>query len=352
MQNRNARLNPWRLAVLCVSGVLLLVPVWLAVRYREALAVALLPFLISLVLAYLLSPVIFWMEQKRISRSAAIIALYLVFSVIILVFCLRVMPTLLDDLQDLAKELPRYTMQLQKQVDHLQEHYRSFNLPPSAREIIDRNIAGMEQFLNAQLEQAYRLLLDWFGRVLLLLLVPILTYYLLRDEELLKKWVMNLFPAPARDRFRALCEEINRILGAFIRGTVLVSLVVGLLYYAMFVITGLNFPLILAFIGGVTNLIPLVGPVIGAVPALLVAILDSPVQVLRVLILITVIQQVESQFIYPSIIGRCTGFHPLVVILALLIGAKLYGFAGLLLAMPAAIILRIVTEHLLEAWQD
>lgn len=352
MKNELARLSPWRLALLGVLGAVFVGLAWGAVRYREALAVVLLPFLVSLFLAYLLSPVVFLMERRRISRPAAIITLYLVFVIIIFVFCVRVMPSLLDDLQKLLDELPCYVGRVQGMIDHWQAHYRRFNLPPNIREIVDNNIAGMERVLTAQLERVYQLLLDLFSRALLLLLVPILTYYLLRDEEMFKKRIMFFLPAVLRPRFQGLCEEINRILGAFIRGAILVSLVVGLLYYVVFVIIGLNFPLILAFIGGVTNLIPLIGPILGAVPALLVAILDSPVQVLRVLVLIVVIQQVESQLIFPSIIGRCTGFHPLVVILALLIGAKLYGFAGLLLAMPAAIIIHIIIQHLFKAWRD
>ena len=352
MKNGAVRLPPWRLAVLCLLGVLFLGLAWGAVRYREALSVVLLPFLVSLVLAYLLSPVVFLMERRRISRTAAIISLYLVFAIAVFIFCVRVMPSLLDDLQKLVVELPRYAGRLQEIIDYLQENYRRFNLPPNIREIVDNNIAGVEQVLTAQLERAYQFLLDLFSRVLLLLLVPILTYYLLRDEELLKKRVMLFLPAAVRPRFLAVCEEINRILGAFIRGAILVSLVVGLLYYTAFIIIGLDFPLILAFIGGITNLIPFIGPIIGAVPALLVAILESPLQVLRVLALIAVIQQVESQLIYPSIIGRSTGFHPLVVILALLVGVRLFGFVGLLLAIPAAIILRIVAAHLLEAWRS
>lgn len=344
------RLPPRRLALLGLTGAFFLALLWGAVRYREALSVVLTPFLVSLALAYLLSPAVAMMERRRISRTASIISLYLVFAIVVLIFCVRVMPPLLDDLQKLAMELPRYAVRLQEIIDYLQENYRRFNLPPNIREIVDNNIAGMERALSAQLERTYSFLLGLFSRVLLLLLVPVLTYYLLRDEEPLKKRLVQAIPGAARPRFLAACGEINKALGSFIRGSILVSLVVGLLSYTAFIIIGLDFPLILAFIAGITNLIPFIGPIIGAIPVLMVSLLESPLQAFRALALIVIVQQVESQFIYPLIIGRSTGFHPLVVILTLLVGARLFGFAGLLLAMPVAIILRIIAAHLLDAW--
>lgn len=352
MKNGILRLPLWRLAVICLLGALFLILAWGALRYRDALSVVLMPFAVSLVMAYLLSPVVSMMERRRISRTAAIIALYLVFAIIVLIFCVRVMPPLLEDLQELALELPLYAQRLQEIVDYLQDNYRRFNLPPHVREIVDSNITGLEQSLTWQLERAYRFLLSLFSRALLLLLVPILTYYLLRDEEHLKRRLVHVIPAAARPRFLSALGDINKALGAFFRGAILVSLAVGLLYYAAFLIIGLDFPLILAVIGGITNLIPFIGPIIGAVPAFLMAILESPLQAVRVLALIVIIQQLESQLIYPLIIGRSTGFHPLAVILALLVGARLFGFVGLLLAMPVAIILRIVAGHLLDAWQS
>jgi predicted PurR-regulated permease PerM len=114
-------------------------------------------------------------------------------------------------------------------------------------------------------------------------------------------------------------------------------------------ILGVAFPLVLAIIVGITNLIPYIGPIIGAVPALLVALLEQPLLALKVLILIIVVQQVESQLITPYVIGRSVRMHPLAIILALLLAGKLFGIVGLILAIPTVIVLRILGKHLLLA---
>ena len=146
----------------------------------------------------------------------------------------------------------------------------------------------------------------------------------------------------------ALAAEIDEALGAFVRGALLVSVAVGLLSYLGFLVLGLKFSLFLAIIVVITNLIPYIGPIIGTVPAALVALLDSPLKALEVVILIFAVQQVESCLITPYVIGRSVKLHPLVIILVLLLGGKLFGLAGLILALPAAIMLRIIALHLLR----
>lgn len=327
---------------------MVLLLVWV-VYVRQSLLMVLTPFLLSLVSAYLLSPVVQYMERRMISRSMAIIVIYLLFAIVIFVFCVGVMPLFLDDLQELMLQLPDYAERLQEIFAHMQEDYRRFNLPDYVRELIDNNIAGAGELLTIQLERSYNFLIDLFSRVLLLLLVPILTYYFLRDEAALKEKLISLFPYRARRRLINLAVEIDTALGAYIRGALLISLAVGLMTYIGLLILGVNFPLVLAIIVGITNLIPYIGPIIGAVPALLLALLEQPLLTLKVLILIIVVQQVESQLITPYVIGRSVRMHPLAIILALLLAGKLFGIVGLILAIPAAIILRILAKHLLPA---
>ncbi|NLC51044.1 MAG: AI-2E family transporter, partial [Firmicutes bacterium] len=125
----------------------------------------------------------------------------------------------------------------------------------------------------------------------------------------------------------------------------IISVLVGIMTYLGFLFLGLDFALFLGLLNGTTNLIPFIGPFIGAVPAVGVALLDSPALALRVLILIIVIQQLESQVISPQLLGRSLGFHPLFVIFALLLGGHLAGFRCLLFALPLATALRIFFKH-------
>jgi len=349
VKEKISQLKPWQQGLLLLAGGLLIVlfVIWL-IRVRQALLSALAPLLFSFIAAYLLAPLVNSMERRRISRPVAILVLYLIFAIVIFIFCVRVVPLFLSDLQDLARQLPRYAADLQEFLRRMEESYRRFNLPPNTREIIDYNINALSGALAAQVERFYNMILSLFSSAVIFLLVPVLTYYLLRDESSFIKRFLYLFPPGWRRSINAAAEEINIALGAFIRGTLLVSFAVAALTYAGFLFLKVRFPLVLAIIIGITNLIPFIGPIIGAIPAWLVAFLDSPLLSLKVILMIVVVQQVESQLIAPVIIGRSARLHPLTIILALLLGGKLFGFIGLLLAVPAALVLRVLGKHLLN----
>lgn len=353
MKDKISRLKPWQQGLLFLIGGLFIVllVIWV-IKVRQALFSAMAPFLAALIIAYLLAPLVNCMERRRISRPVAIAVLYLVFAIVIFIFCVRVVPLFLDDLQELVRQLPSYAADLQRFLHRMEEGYRSFNLPPNTREIVENNIDAISEALAAQLERFYNLILSLFSSAIIFLLVPVLTYYFLRDEISFKKGLLFLFPPGYRRIITAAAEEINSALGAFIRGTLLVSFAVAGLTYAGFLLLGVRFPLVLAIVFGITNLIPFIGPIIGVIPAWLVAFLDAPLLSLKVILLIVIIQQVESQLIAPVIISRSARLHPLAIILALLLGGKLFGFTGLLLAVPAALVLRILGKHLLILWRS
>ena len=180
MPSKFSGMSPWRRnAILIAAGVLALLLLLWIIRVRESLFMVLTPFLAALILAYILAPVMHFMDRRGISRSLGIAVIYLLFAILVFVLCVRVIPLLLDDIQELVKRLPEYAAGFQKFTRHLQDDYRRFNLPPNVREVIDNNIQGLVKTLTAQLEQTYNFLIDLFGRVLLFLLVPVLTYYFL-----------------------------------------------------------------------------------------------------------------------------------------------------------------------------
>ncbi|NMA92886.1 MAG: AI-2E family transporter [Firmicutes bacterium] len=347
MTNKLARMPRWqKIGAFAVLGVLLLLLLIGIYRYRSSLLLVALPFVISLVLAYLLSPLVLLMEQRRISRKVAIAVIYLLFALFIFIAWVRVVPLLAVELQSLGSELPGYLEQLQNIISRFQDSYRQFNLPSNIREMMDKNLDGLGDLFSARLERLYQSAVEVIGCTLLLLLVPVLTYYFLRDEQNLKRALIRRVPGKYRHSFLAIARDINCSLGAFLRGSLLVSFAVGLLTYICFLIIRLDFPLVLAGITGIMNLIPIIGPVIGALPALLIALLQSPFQALKVTLILVIIQQVEAQLIYPLIIGRSIGFHPLTIIFALLLAGKLFGFMGLILALPVIIVFRIFFRHL------
>jgi predicted PurR-regulated permease PerM len=156
---------------------------------------------------------------------------------------------------------------------------------------------------------------------------------------------LRLLPKKQRIEGRKILSDMDSKLSSYIQGQILVSLCVGVLMFAGFLIIGIDYALILALVAMFTNVIPFVGPWIGTVPALIVALIDSPVMVGKVLIVIIVVQQFESNFISPQIMGKKMAIHPLTIILLLIVAGRFAGIIGMLLAVPTYAVCKVVVSH-------
>lgn len=315
-------------------------------RHRETFYLVLTPFVIALVIAYILNPLVDFMEKRRLSRALAILVIYTVFGLIVLVICLRFLPNLLDDLQGIAANFPHYARETHERFLNFQDNYRRFNLPPPVLEIIEQNIASIESALVSRLENITAFIISFFNSLLIIILVPIFTFFIIRDKEDIKLFIIQAFPPHARQRLTIIGKEIDSAIGRYLRGMVLVSFLVGLTVYLGLLFLDVKYALFLGFLNGATNFIPIIGPFIGGIPAVIVAFVSSPVLAIKVTALMLIIQQVEGNLIAPLIFSHSLKFHPLVIILLLLVAGKLFGFAGLLFVLPVAATLRIVSKHL------
>ncbi len=335
-------------AVISLFVVFLGLVLWFFYIYGPGLLHILSPFLFSLLLAYLLSPLIALLEKRRVSRTMAILLVYVVFGIVIYLFGVGILSSLLREFQELVEDLPRYAEQLRVFMDKIGDEYRRFNIPPGVREMIDDNLEGFQKNLADRLEGVYSLLINMLGSLLLLIIVPVLTFYFLRDEYNLKRAFMKMLPRRWRPLIARISGDIDEILGNYFRGMLMISLGVGFLTYIGLWWLGVDFALFFGLFNTITNFIPLVGPLIGAVPAVLIAFLESPALAMKTILVIFIIQQAESYLVAPQVFGRTLKFHPLMVILLLMIGGKLFGFMGLLLVLPVTAAMQIIIKRARE----
>ena len=186
------------------------------------------------------------------------------------------------------------------------------------------------------------------GGVLSVVLVPIIAGYLLLDANRVRRTLWSIVPEERAAGVQVLLKELDLVLSGFIRGYLLVALIIGLTSGTLLALLGLRFYPILGLVAGLTNLIPYFGPFIGALPALAVAAFDSPGMVLWVAGAYVIIQQLESLLLSPRIIGSRTGLHPLAVVFAVVGGGSLAGIPGMILGVPILGISRVLGSHLLR----
>jgi predicted PurR-regulated permease PerM len=309
---------------------------------------AILPFVLAVVVAFILEPGVRFLEARGLPRLAAIILVYLAVAGVTAFSLFQLIPLLIEQLTLLAASLPAITAQVQTVLSEAQVRYLEAGLPDEVRQVVDRSIAEAEGALLAFIQSALTRLLDVFSGFLVLLLAPFLAFYLLKDKEAIREWVISVLPVAGRAETLRLLGEMNWVLSGFIRGQLVVAAIVGVLVGVATHLLGLRFSVILGVVAGVTNIIPYFGPIIGGLPAVLLALLRSPLLALKTALAIFLIQQLESLVISPRIVGGNVGLHPLVVIFSVLAGAQLYGFVGIIVAVPVVAVGKVFFGYILN----
>ncbi len=304
------------------------------------------PFLIGFLLAYIFSPLVNSLEKKGLSRGLAITLVYLCFFGVLCSLVIFGIPEMYKEINRFAESLPKYMAEIQHWVDHLYERYKQSNLPAGLVKAIDSNLIKVEGWLVHKSQGIINLIIALVTFLPLLLLAPILSIYFLYDWERMKTGLKEAVPQKWRGNAIHVGQEVSLVLRKFIRGNLTVAALVGVLIGLGMLLIGMDYALLIGVISALFDLIPYFGPVIGAIPALALALLKSPSMALWVLAVIVLVQQIESNIIQPKIVGKSLGLHPLAVVFVLLAGGSLFGFWGMLFAVPVAGIIRVLVTYI------
>ncbi|MBW5444994.1 AI-2E family transporter [Cohnella sp. CFH 77786] len=300
------------------------------------------PFLIALIISYVLNPVVNLLHDRKVPRTAAVLLIYAVFIACCAVILMNVIPMFLEQVEELNEHVPELTMRAQTLADHFNHH---MVMPNSIREGINRAVAQFER----QLTKAVTDFLNNLGAIVnalfMVMIVPFLAFYMMKDMDLFEKAALQYVPRARRKMTVRLLKDIDEALGSYIRGQFIVSLCIGVLAYIGYLIIGLPYPLLMAGFVSLFDIIPYLGPFLGALPALIVASTISWKMVLFVVIVNTVCQNLESNVISPQVVGRSMHVHPLTLIFVLLVGGELAGVVGMILAVPVYAALKVIAQH-------
>ncbi|MFQ3661592.1 MAG: AI-2E family transporter [Chloroflexaceae bacterium] len=351
------RIARWGLVLLALYGV-----GWLLWQARSAL----LPFVIGALLAYLFLPLVNRFEQ-RVPRWAAILLVYVLVLVLIVTFFAFLVPPLIQQITQLIRSLPDLPT-LERWANRLLEEYQQLlaNLPPnvqaevqqtvaevltSALNTIRTNLLSYLQGIGTFLVNSLLSVASTVAFLLGFFLVPFWLFYVLMDQQAGRNALNRLLPVGLRADFWSVITIIDADLSGYIRGQLLLGLVVGLaagIGLGVLNLFGLQVPyvLLLAVIAGATELIPIIGPIIGAVPAVLLGFLDSPTTGLAVLLLYVGIQQLENNFLVPRIVGDSVGIHPAILMVLLVVASQVFGSLGAILSAPMGAVSRDVFQYL------
>lgn len=319
--------------------ILKILAVGLVLLLLYAIRDILLLLLVSMVLAAAFDPWVDWFKKKGWPRWAGIAVIYLLlFGMFALVVSL-VIPPVLKQASELYANFPTIVNKLTQLLNSLE----SFQIS-GWQESLQKSFLNIEP--NKTVAGLFGAVGNFFGGLFGVFAILVMTFYMVIKEDNIAKLVKLVSPEKYQKFLTDLLNHISQKMGLWLRGQLLLGLIVGLLVYVGLKIIGVKYALVLALLSAITELIPFIGPFIGAVPGVLIAFTQAPVLGLLAIGIYIGVQLLENYFITPRVMSRAVGLTPLLVIIALLIGAKLAGVLGALLAVPVALIISTILKEL------
>ena len=318
----------------------------------------LLPFVSAALLAYLGDPLVDRLEKKKLSRTLSVVIVFVLFFIIIAPLFLFLIPLLQDQISTLVYKLPDYINWTVVNIQPILQDTFNITLPPLDVDQLKKTVA--EEWTNAggffkgllrTVSHSGLVVAGWLANIFL---IPVITFYLMRDWDHLIQYIYDLLPRSIVKEVSLMAKESDDVLGAFLRGQMLVMLALGVIYSIGLKFVGLEFSLLIGLFAGLLSFIPYMGLVVGVLIAS-VAILyqtHDAINLLWVLLVFVVAQMIEGMFLTPILVGDRIGLHPVAVIFAVLAGGQLFGFFGILLALPVFAVLAVFLRHARERYKS
>lgn len=312
-----------------------------------------LPIILAVIAYYLLRPILRLMEKIKIRRVWGILIIFLALIGLITLLVFLVVPFLKAQSTKLVEEIPEYLIQLLNKLDHflrnsfVGDYYVQIekdvmeklqSVPAQIGNFFQNTIASIASGISSVVGAVTSFVLS-------IIMVPFILFYLLKDGEKLPEFVIKIFPPRMRDDFHIVFRNIDNQISSYIQGQILVSMCIGFMIFIGFTIIGMPYALLLGVIAMVTSVVPYLGPVIAITPAAIIALVSSPLMLVKLAVVWTIVQLVEGKFISPQIMGKSLHIHPITIIFVLITSGALFGVPGVVLGIPGYAIIKVIVSH-------
>lgn len=299
---------------------------------------------VALILAAAFDPWVDALGRIKFPRWLSMALIYVVLLLIISSAVYLLIPPLVDQFKQLALNFPEYT----EKVTSMYESIVSFSIEHGLTEDVNRGWETVKGNLPGAFSSVTSAISGIFGGIASFMLVLVLTFYMTVEESAMKRSLAFVLPDKYQPFTLQLINKVQRKIGDWLKGQIFLCVIVGLLVFIGLLIFDVKYALILAFVAGIGELVPYVGPVMSAIPAIGLAFIQSPIKGIMVLVLFIVVQQLENHLLVPRVMQKVVGLNPIVSIAALLIGLKLAGVVGAILAIPVATAIYVISK---EVWE-
>jgi predicted PurR-regulated permease PerM len=318
----------------------------------------LLPFISAALLAYLGDPIVDRLEKTKLSRTMSVVVVFMLIFALLGPLLIFLIPLLKEQLGHLILQLPDYIDALVTNLQPVLQTKLGMSLPTldigQLKETFTKewtNTGGFLKGLIRTVSHSGLVVAGWLANIIL---IPVITFYLLRDWDHLVAYIDDLLPRSIEAKVKQLAQESDEVLGAFLRGQMLVMLALGVIYSVGLSFIGLEFSLLIGLFAGLLSFIPYMGLIVGVLIAGIAILfqMHDVTDLLWVFLVFGIAQAIEGMFLTPVLVGDKIGLHPVAVIFAVLAGGQLFGFFGILLALPVFAVLAVLLRHAHKKYKD
>ncbi|GGE33956.1 UPF0118 membrane protein YueF [Pullulanibacillus camelliae] len=363
------KLHMWTLEILMIA-VILFICTKLGFIFQPVftfISTLFFPFLVSTFLYFLLNPVVNMIQRAKIPRTIAILILYVLFGGLVALVIGWLGPIIVRQIDQFINNVPDYVKVAKDiadktsqtdwfkwimQQDYLQKLSNSINSEQDFLNKINNMLGSTASSLTQNITSGLQTLFGVLTSITITIVtVPFILFYMFKDGKKFPEAAARFVPSHYRHEGVNILKETATTLGTYIQGQTIVCLFVGTFTFIGYLIIGLPYALLLGIIAAVTNIIPYLGPFIGAAPAVVVALFISPTMALFVIIVVVVVQQIDGNIMSPLIIGKKLDLHPLTIIILLLVAGNLAGILGMILGVPVYAVAKTVIINLYRLWK-
>jgi len=306
----------------------------------------LIPFALGGIIAYALTPAARYLNRWGFSWKVSVLIIFIALLLFFILLFFLIIPESVSQFRTLTSNLPQYTSKIIDIAKAIDERYPSLNVSEAIEEFMLNLSSNLQSYLSRLLSNVVNLFSLIMSIIFMgFVLTPFILYYFMVDAIKIRRTLIRMFPDQKRKEYIYLIRLTDQIVGGFIRGRLLVSLFVGIGVTVGLFIMKIEFPLVIGVFSGIIDIIPYLGPFIGAIPALIFAATKSIWLVLGVSLLFSGINLIEGIYISPKFMGREIGLHPVTVLFALMVGGQLFGALGIIVAIPVAGIVKAFYLH-------
>ena len=347
-----------RLVGMILLGILALIALRYVFARFPVLQTALTAFFISVILAYIINPLVNYLETKRIPRRFGVLIVYVGFILALVLLFVVVLPKTIEELRNLFIALPQWLNEWNVRILDMSDKIEKMTnldmtrIMSSGQKQVEAYLNSLESTFVDKVRSMASGMYAAIGRMVSFVLVLILTYYFTVDKNRIKVKVYKAIPSGFRSDILNLGSEINAAMMEFVKGKLLLAVIVGLMTMFMLFILGVNFAVAIGLITIIADIIPYIGPFLAFIPAFFFSFMDSWTKAVWVAVMFFFLQWAENNLFAPKILGKRTGLHPAIVLMCIFIGGGTFGVMGMILSVPVFSILVIIKNFILMKLRD